>query len=336
MASDLGSTDVSTVLSTYPALLEPLEPPVSLGNAGGFSGVKLWKYESGAGPLVVRAWPEERTDRTHLLRIHGWLNQAKDLGFVPVPLRDRLGSTLQEHRNRYWEITPWMPGSAKVGPSLSRECLVAGFRAIASFHQKLGDRTIQAPSPGLQTRLDELEWLMGEGFANFERAIEAGRGEPGHAEALSWLELARQIAPRYHPILKAGSAIPCRLQPCLRDVRADHLLFVASELTGLVDYGAMRVDAVPGDLARLLAEWNLVDPWTRGVALRAYSEIRPLDSAEERLIEVFEGSAALLGASHWIRWHYVDQRSFEDPTAVLSGVRKGLDRLITLAAQVVG
>jgi len=336
MASDLGSTDVATVLSAYPALLEPIEPPVGLGNAGGFSGVKLWKYKSGAGPLVVRAWPEERTDRTHLIRIHGWVNQAKDLKFVPVPLRDRLGLTLQEHRNRYWEVTPWMPGSAKSGPSLSRDCLVAGFRAIASFHQRLGDRTILAPSPGLQTRLIELEQLLAEGLSTLERAIATGAGEPGHAEAVNWLDLARRFAPKYHPILKAGSTIPCRLQPCLRDLRAEHMLYEANELTGLVDYGAMRVDAIPGDLARLLAEWNLVDPWTRGIVLRAYSEIRPLDSAEERLIEVFEGSAALLGASHWIRWHYVDRRTFEDPNAVLAGIRKGLDRLITLTAQVVG
>ena len=45
------------------------------------------------------------------------------------------------------------------------------------------------------------------------------------------------------------------LQPCLRDARPEHFLFDGDQLSGLVDFGAMAVDSVVGDLARLIGEW---------------------------------------------------------------------------------
>jgi homoserine kinase type II len=59
--------------------------------------------------------------------------------------------------------------------------------------------------------------------------------------------------------------------------------------------------------------------------------VRPLDLAESALIEPFDASAALLGAAHWIRWHFVERRVFEDPRAVLRGIERGLARISRLA-----
>ena len=49
---------------------------------------------------------------------------------------------------------------------------------------------------------------------------------------------------------------------------------------------------------------------------------------------VLERSADLLTGGQWAAWHYVDRRAFEDPTAVVSGLTRGVERVESLAARV--
>jgi Ser/Thr protein kinase RdoA (MazF antagonist) len=123
------------------------------------------------------------------------------------------------------------------------------------------------------------------------------------------------------------------LQPCLRDARPEHFLFEGDRLSGLVDFGAMGVDCVAGDLARLMTEWLDGDSEARAEALNAYERVHTLETAEAGLIEAFEKSSALLIGEHWIRWHYLEDRRFDDPRAVPQGIARGLERLERLANQ---
>ena len=81
----------------------------------------------------------------------------------------------------------------------------------------------------------------------------------------------------------------------------------------------MGVDTVAADLARLIGEWLDGDPAARREALASYEQVRPLDPAEARLIAVFETTTALLIGERWVRWHYVENRRFDDPKAVAKG-----------------
>ena len=135
--------------------------------------------------------------------------------------------------------------------------------------------------------------------------------------------------------MRASALVSC-LQPCLRDARAEHFLFEGEQLTGLVDFGAMGVDSVAGDLARLIGEWLDGDTRARGDALEAYERVRPLEPAEIILIGVFETSADLLIGERWVRWHYVEGRRFDDPQAVSKGLARGLKRLERLARELTG
>jgi homoserine kinase type II len=323
--------DLKAVLDRYPAIARPLGPPEPLGNAGGLSGSRLWRYPSGRGRLVARAWPEDGPPRLAIEQIHRWLRETNDLGFVPVPLAALDGRALQEHGGRLWEVAPWLDGDAPPIPPPSIP-LRAGFAALAAFHQRLRtDRTL-GPSPGLQRRLREVEALLGGGFNALERAGTALPNDPCWGLARRWLELARRAAPRLVEPLQRSSTRVVALQPCLRDVRPEHLLFRGDRLTGLVDFGAMAVESVAADLARLLTEWIGPDRVGRAEALKAYAAIRPLDEAETALIDAFDASAALLGAGHWVRWHFVEGRSFDEPGAVERGIARGLERLGRMAA----
>jgi homoserine kinase type II len=127
--------------------------------------------------------------------------------------------------------------------------------------------------------------------------------------------------------MRRASARKVALQPCLRDARPEHLLFTGDRVTGLVDFGAMAIESVAADLSRLLGEWVGPDRSARAEGLAAYASVRPLDPIELALIEDFEDSAALLGAGHWVRWHFLEARTFDGPSAVAEGITRGLERL---------
>ena len=98
-------------------------------------------------------------------------------------------------------------------------------------------------------------------------------------------------------------------------------------MTGLIDFGAMAIESVAADLARLLGDWVGPDTNARAEALDAYASVRPLEAAEIALLDVFEDSSALLGAGHWVRWHFLEGRRFDDPSSVAGGIERGLQRL---------
>ena len=136
-------------------------------------------------------------------------------------------------------------------------------------------------------------------------------------------------------LAKASSTL-VRLQPVLRDARPEHFLFEDHRLTGLVDFGAMGVESVAADLARLMGDWLDGDVSARREALASYERVRPLDSTEARLITAFETMAAVLIGERWVRWHYVEKRRFDDPQAVSKGIDRGRSRLERLMRDLAG
>ena len=326
------------ILARYSSWVQPRSPLASLGGAGGLSGARLWRYGSASGPLVLRAWPSDGPGREHLERVHHWLFQTAELGFIPVPIHDQAGRSLQDHEGRLWEITPWLVGTADSAHPPAPVRLRAAFAGLAAVHQRLACEQVEAVSPGLRKRFGAVTQLIQGGFDTLEAAVQRPRGlGPGDADAAHrWLKLARTVAPLLLDSLLRASALVSRLQPCLRDARAEHFLFEDERLTGLVDFGAMGVDSVAGDLARLIGEWLEGDTRARGDALAAYERIRPLQPAETILIGVFENSADLLIGERWLRWHYLENRRFDDSQAVSKGLGRGLKRLERLARELTG
>ncbi len=258
----------------------------------------------------------------HLEQVHRWLLLAGDLGFIPAPIADRSGRTLQEHDGRFWELTPWMPGAAEAARPPAKDRVASAFAALAAFHQRLGEEWREGVSPGLGHRHEAIVQLLRGGFDALERAIQ--RPDETRQLAMQWLGLARAVAPELLDPLREAAGRVVSLQPCLRDARPEHFLFEGDRVSGLVNFGAMGVDCVAGDLARLMGEWLDGDISARAEALTAYGQIRPLDVAEASLIEAFASSSALLIGEHWIRWHYIDGRQFDDPLAVTQGIARGL------------
>jgi len=319
--------DFPAVLRRYPAAVRPSGEIEDLGNAGGLSGSRLWRFPAGPGLLLARAWPVDGPPRPLREAVHDWLRDAGRLGFVPVPIPGLDGRSLYEQGGRLWEVTPWMPGRADPSRPADSARLAAGFAGLAAFHQALAGRRTGGASPGLSTRLREVEAWAGGDFLALERSLGRQPADPLLEPATRWLAAARPAAAGLRDALRAALGMRVDRQPCLRDVRPEHLLFTGDRLTGLVDFGAMGLETVAADLARLLAEWVGDDPARRASALAAYHAVRPLDPAETALIEVFERSGAVLGGGHWLRWRFLEGRAFDDPSAVPLGLDRALARL---------
>jgi homoserine kinase type II len=280
--------------------------------------------------LVLRLWPPHGPGPEHLERVHQWLRRAEGLGFIPTPITDEAGRTLQQVEGECWELSPWMPGAPDASRPPSPSRLRSAIAALAAFHLQLGAERRVDLSPGLGQRRETVSQLLASGFDALERAIRSS-DDANRPVALRWLGLGQLVAPRLLGLLEEASRRAVVLQPCLRDARPDHFLFEGDRVTGLVDFGAMGIESVAGDLARLLGEWcdeGLID---RGEALAAYERIRPLDATEAGLINVFDASSNLLIGERWIRWQYVEGRRFDDPSESARGIAKGLARVERLA-----
>jgi len=114
---------------------------------------------------------------------------------------------------------------------------------------------------------------------------------------------------------------------CLSDVWHDHLLFEGEQLTGLIDYGEIKLDHRAVDLARMLG--SLVsdndDRWEEG--LQAYRTVLPLTERDAALSRVLDRTGVVLGASNWLRWLYYDRRQFDNLDAVARRLTELVERM---------
>jgi homoserine kinase type II len=114
--------------------------------------------------------------------------------------------------------------------------------------------------------------------------------------------LLRAWLPRVPGVLAPWADRREQVRPCLRDVWHDHLLYEGERLTGLIDYAAVRPDAVATDLARLVGSLAGDDEEGWRVAIEAYREVRPLSDEEERLARALDRTGTIAALATWARW----------------------------------
>ena len=325
---------VNKLLDLYPAQFRPTDPITPLGNSGGGSGATLWQYASGLGLLGIRAWPVDGPNLTALTHIHRWLDRLADLGFVPIPIPTRDGRTIVDFEGRFYELSRWMPGASDLDRPPAPSRLRSAFSGLAAVHQRLSAPPRTGRSSALQARLDEAESLLAMELGLMDFAVGKTPGDPIGERSRRWLSVARDGLVSLLPKLRRAVGVELRLQPVLRDARPEHFLFEGDRLVGLVDFGAMGVDSLAVDLARLLSEWVGTDRAAQTTALDAYTGINSLSPHEVESIDLFAESAAWLGPARWIRWHFVERRPFDDPDAVRRGLDRSLSRLFERIAPI--
>lgn len=313
----------------------------SLGLQSGFSGAVVWRIAIAGRDLCLRRWPQVHPTIDGLQAIHGLLQHVDQAGFrlSPVPLPTRAGDTIFVNEDHLWELTPWMPGEASSREEPNEVKLASAMASLADFHLAAGSFRFsgrgasQGPSPGLQQRLEILQSLQQGELERLWKATGAAQPNDLRELALELLEgIARPLA-EVSKQLEKIVAVPLPLQWCLRDVRHEHLLFTGDRVTGLIDFGAAAVDSVAGDIARLLGSManDGTDFWRMG--LDEYAKHRPLSIDERRAVASFDAAGALCSAANWVRWLYVEGKTFPQIHALSAQLVWLRDRLLSLGAR---
>ena len=331
--------DVERVLACYPAACRPGRIE-ALGSAGGSSGARLWRIAAPRRLLLLRRWPREHPDARRLEFIQSavWHVANRGLAFIAAPLRTEQGPGYIEQSGHLWELSPWLPGAADYLPERRSEKLVAALTALADFHRAAESfpltPTAPATSPGIAERLARLQSLRSGRLAEI---VAAAASCPVVSQWRELASLGPRVAALFEPAapsvereLATAANLAVALQPCLRDVWHDHVLFEGDRVTGLIDYGAMRIESVAADVARLLGSMAGDDAAAWQIGLAAYEAVRPLSPYERRLLGVFDRSTTLLAACNWLDWVLVEGRKFADPAAVTSRVRGIVARMLAL------
>jgi homoserine kinase type II len=335
--------DLSYVLNCYPVDCRSAEI-VALGSGGGMSGAALWRLSTPRGDLVLRRWPPEHPSPERLSFIHDVLYHAARRGatFLPLPIATSNGRSFVEHAGHLWELAPWLPGVADYEQAPRPAKLCAALTTLAQFHEattdwKQADRAsedtataltkLKQPSPGIARRLTRLQELQAGGASELASAVTDTVWPALALSARQFVALLPRSVPIALRLLAPLADVPLALQPCIRDIWHDHVLFVGDEVTGLVDFGAIDVDLPAGDVARLLGSLVGDDPegWQRG--LDAYTAVRPLSAEDRQAIVALDASGTVLAGCNWIRWIYVDGREFADRPQVERRFRRLLGRL---------
>ena len=107
-------------------------------------------------------------------------------------------------------------------------------------------------------------------------------------------------------------------------------MFDGDQLTGLIDYGAVKFDHVGRGPVRMLGSLVKDDAAGWRTGLQAYRRLVPLTPEEEELAHALDETGVILGVANWLRWLYEEKRFFTDPAAIARRLGELVERLETL------
>ncbi len=296
--------------------------------SSGLSGASVWQCTIGERALALKRWP----DATQSERID-WIHQviaaaANELEFIPPLVCDPQGRSRVSIGTHHLELTRWMPGDPICESASEDQMLAAitrGAEAIAHFHrvtQRCGrfECGTQSPAPAIQRRIAHLDSLGADG--RLQRAIRhAVNASPTLARAADWLrEKGAKRTGTLAEELRTWAKVPLAVQPVLRDIHREHILFCAGVVTGMVDFDAVSRDTVSTDMARWVSGFvgSSIDPnrlWA--AAVTGYRQHRPFSACELELAGAIERSSWFIALTNWVIWVADERRVFPGGIAMV-------------------
>lgn len=318
MASNSAVFPPQSILSMYgwpsgKVTIMPVQP--------GFSGSLVWKVQSGDQSYALKCWPAGHPVYMSLSAIHELMQQADKAGlsFIPSMKRTLQGASFIQEQGHLWDAITWMSGSPATRPSDAQ--LIAAIKALAQLHTVWRTahpgRSEVCPAVTLQhQRL--AAWTPEECHTLRSSAIK----QPACQYAIELFLKHREPAMRQ---LQPWLTRKVPLHPCLADVWSDHVLFSGEIVTGVIDFGGMRLDHPAQDLARLIGSYTQGNSAQRLQALNAYA---PSFETLESLTILLDDCGTVVGLGNWLRWMILDQKAFPSHDRALARMELLTQRLI--------
>jgi homoserine kinase type II len=213
------------------------------------------------------------------------------LSFVPRIFEFNNQKTVIRHDNANWDIAEWMPGKADFHSNSKIERLIDACEALKQLHYSWSSESAmrfqfitQGQSINVAYRILMLSNPL---FYSLKNTI----NDPTWRSVTDHIERARV------PVLRRLEAWqkPMPLQWCIRDIWHDHILFDGDRVTGIIDYGTVRIDTPATDVARMLGDLvgDRRDLWELGAS--------QFPDYPRDLILALDLAGTLGSAIHWLR-----------------------------------
>lgn len=256
-----------------------------LGNAGGFSGATICRgLEGDIRRWCLRIAPLD-FPANQLRFAQQLMKVARNAGLAIVPsiypTRTGEGFFLDPASKRHVELMDWMPGQADFHRNPTDSRLLAAVEALAELHRAIRPE-IQtfANCPGILRRMTVLE---------------TPTQSPPVASSLVTraIRLLDGLRPTALQILRVWNEERFSLQPCVCDIRDDHVLYEGDRVSGIIDYSAAKLDHIAVDLARLLGSMVPDDEGRMKLALDHYQRINGTDTPLSDLVRMLDWTGTL-------------------------------------------
>lgn len=327
-------------LAALRSLLQPHGFKPLRGVKSGLSAANVFQCSNSEGDFAcLRRWPTPnnlawpakshaaaKLEQAHRISlIHRQLRILSDHGidYVPRVYCNDGGDTVVSDGRDLWELTTWLPGTADYLQRPSEVRLREALAGVTRMHSVWSLDSRVAPSPTAQDRWLRLQALPGLQARSSQ--IEAACRDPLEQHLVA--ETLARVRTRWRPLLEQFAPIveqPVRLHFVQRDVWSEHLLYDGERLSGIIDFGAARVDEPLTDLVRLLTTCEPSDTPRRRWGLEVYLQERERWGEFERgpawgweRFQLYDEAATLLSAVQWLEWLIVEDREFNTPRAQL-------------------
>ncbi len=286
--------------------------------AGGLSHARVWKCASRElGTLCLRRWGSAHPTEARLQLIHAAQHHASQLlPFVPKVHRDHQGRSYWMVEGLLWELTQWMPGTADYLKLPSRSRLGNAMESLAQLHQVWYELTREhGSSRAVAQRVETLSrWLSMRDLV--EKVGSCVRDNSEASMCMSTIQMLQVQGPGLYSELQKAADEVVVLHPVLRDFWSEHLLFDGAKVSGIIDYGALRIDEPATDLARLLGSLHPFESEVRREAVEQYNAaaVCPVDFSR---VDLLDRSGTLLAALQWLDWLVLERRKFNVPASSL-------------------
>lgn len=309
---------LGTVLSAFG--LPPSQVQV-IPAVPGFSGASVWRVIHQGHEYALKCWPAGQPALTPLSKIHELTEQARRTGldFIPAVQWTTTGTSVVQHDLHLWDLCSWQHGSPLSETSLSK--LTNAVKSLAQLH------AIWRQTNGMQRQFCPAVHLQHQRLASWsQEELQTLRQMTLNKELLATAsELFIQHRPAALIRLEAWLSRTVFVHYCVGDIWSDHVLFTGEKVTGLIDFGGMRLDHPAQDLARLLGSFSQGCALIRHEALQAYF---PKSEELETLVATLDDSGTVVALGNWLRWVLLENRIFPDVNRVVMRMQLLVKRLL--------